>query len=114
MNPANPEFNKMMRLLFILVLAAPVWAQLRDPTMAGRANISVEQRLKDCDKNSDGKLTPEEVPGSQLSDPKVRQSCCADAVSDDFDNDGWLDLFVLDRHESPSQSVPGEFSLSLE
>jgi catechol 2,3-dioxygenase-like lactoylglutathione lyase family enzyme len=35
-------------------------------------------------------------------DPLERRPYFADAIFGDFDNDGWVDLVVLDRHESPS------------
>ena len=40
--------------------------------------------------------------GAAGAGPLERRPYFADAVFGDFDNDGWLDLVVLDRHESPN------------
>jgi CubicO group peptidase (beta-lactamase class C family) len=65
MNKANRKVMRL-RILWLIVLAAPVWAQVQNPQLGGRANISVEQRFKNWDRNGDGKLTPDEVPGANL------------------------------------------------
>jgi hypothetical protein len=44
---------------------------------------------------------PQARPGAPMQ-PGDRRPYFADAVFGDFDNDGWLDLVVQDRHESPN------------
>ena len=45
--------------------------------------------------------SPRKPSGARI-DPLDRRPYFADAVFGDFDNDGWIDLVVLDRHESPN------------
>jgi len=45
---------------------------------------------------------PPAARGAAGAGPLERRPYFADAVFGDFDNDGWLDLVVLDRHESPN------------
>ena len=44
---------------------------------------------------------PQGLPGAVLQ-PGDRRPYFADAVFGDFDNDGWVDLVVQDRHEAPN------------
>jgi len=41
-------------------------------------------------------------PGRKQTHPLDARFYFSNAIFDDFDNDGWLDLVVLDRHESPT------------
>lgn len=51
--------------LCVACSSAPVPAA-PEPAAAARSSISIEQRFKQWDKNGDGKLTPDEVPGEKL------------------------------------------------
>ena len=44
-------------------------------------------------------------PGRKLRHPLDDRFYLANAIFGDFDNDGWLDLVVLDRHERPTSRV---------
>jgi hypothetical protein len=44
-------------------------------------------------------------PGLKQGNPLDHRFYFANAIFGDFDNDGWLDFVVLDRHESPTRPV---------
>jgi len=54
-------------LVAILPLTAPLLAaQTSQPTQSTQARMSVDERFRQWDRNGDGKLTPDEVPGERL------------------------------------------------
>jgi hypothetical protein len=44
-------------------------------------------------------------PGRKQTHPLDERFYFSNAIFGDFDNDGWLDLMILDRHESPTRPV---------